>query len=291
MPFKTEIWMSKSEKQKARIEKLRNKYRLVILNDDTFEEKISLKLSRLNVFLLTGLSIIALIAVTALLIAYTPLREYIPGYASTTLKRKADHLALTTDSLEHKISVQQQYLDNIRRILNGDTLETPLADTNITVSEVNLNDGVSAADSALRAFADEEDRFNLTGAASDINTFTFFAPVKGLISGKFDPEANHFAVDVVAPKNTPIKACLDGVVLFADWTVETGHVIVVQHAENTISVYKHNSALLKKQGDVVQSGEALAIIGNSGEQSTGPHLHFELWHNGIQVNPENFISF
>lgn len=283
--------MDKSEKKKARIEKLRNKYRLVILNDDTFEEKISLKLSRLNVFLLTGLSIVLLITLTALLIAYTPLREYIPGYASTSLKRQADHLALTTDSLEQRIDLLQQYNNNIRRILSGDTLETPLADTNVVVSEVSLSDNITPADSALRAFADEEDRFNLNNALQDINTFTFFAPVKGLVSGTFNPEINHLAVDVVAPKNTPIKACLDGVVLFADWTVETGHVIIVQHTENLISVYKHNSALLKKQGDLIQSGEALAIIGNSGEQSTGPHLHFELWHNGIPVDPQNYISF
>ncbi|GGH69475.1 MAG: M23 family metallopeptidase [Bacteroidetes bacterium] len=283
--------MDKSEKKKARIEKLRNKYRLVILNDDTFEEKISLKLSRLNVFLLTGLSIVLLISLTAILIAYTPLREYIPGYASTSLKRQADYLALTTDSLEQKIHIQQQYLDNIRRILSGDTLETPLADTNVVVSEASLSEDITPADSALRAFADEEDRFNLNTALQDINTFTFFAPVKGLVSGTFNPEINHLAVDVVAPRNTPIKACLDGVVLFADWTVETGHVIIVQHTENLISVYKHNSALLKVQGDLIQSGEALAIIGNSGEQSTGPHLHFELWHNGIPVDPQNYISF
>lgn len=284
--------MTKEEKKKARIEKLRNKYRLVILNDDTFEEKISLKLSRLNVFLVATLSILLLIGLTTLLIAFTPLREYIPGYASTELRRQAIELAYTTDSLESRIEIQQQYLDNIQRILRGDTLETtPLADTNVTVAATPLDQAITPADSALRALADEEDRFNLPSGSDDISTFTFFAPVKGLVSGIYDPQVDHQAVDVVAPKNTPVKACLNGVVLFAGWTVETGHVIIVQHTENLISVYKHNSALLKRQGDAVRSGEALAIIGNSGEQSTGPHLHFELWHNGIPVNPQNYISF
>lgn len=283
--------MDKRAKKKARIEKLRSKYRLVVLNDDTFEEKVSLKLSRLNVFLLTGVSIVLLISITAVLIAYTPLREYIPGYASTELKRQADELSVTTDSLEYKIFVQQQYIDNIKRILNGDTLQLTLGDTNVVVSDVNLDEGVSNADSTLREFVDEEERFNLNSALDDINTFTFFAPVKGMVSEVFDPEINHLAVDIVASKNTPIKTCLDGVVIFAEWTVETGHTIIVQHTEDLISVYKHNSALLKKQGDVLQAGEALAIIGNSGEQSTGPHLHFELWHKGIPVDPENYISF
>ncbi len=284
--------MDKDEKKKARIEKLRNKYRLVVLNDDTFEEKLSLKLSRLNVVLFAILSAFVLITLTSLLIAYTPLREYIPGYASTKLKREAIRLASAKDSLEHQVSMQSNYVENIRRILSGDTLTEPVvADTNVTVSDGIFEQGISPADSALRAFADEEDDFNLPTGSNDISNFTFFAPVKGIISGEYDPRIDHQAVDVVAPKNTPIKACLEGVILFAGWTVETGHVVIVQHNDNLISVYKHNSALLKSQGDVVQSGEAIAIIGNSGEQSTGPHLHFELWHEGIPVNPTNYISF
>ncbi len=284
--------MNKEEKKKARIEKLRNKYRLVILNDDTFEEKVSFKLSRLNVVLLGILSAFVLIALTTLLIAYTPLREYIPGYASTKLKKQAIELASAKDSLENVVARQGLYVDNIRRILSGDTLQEELvADTNVTVSDRALEGDISEADSSLRAFADDEDNFNLPTGSDDISNFTFFAPVKGLISGEYDPRVNHQAVDVVAPKNTPIKACLEGVVLFAGWTVETGHVMIVQHTDNLISVYKHNSALLKSQGDIVQAGEAIAIIGNSGEQSTGPHLHFELWHNGIPVDPTNYISF
>lgn len=283
--------MDKGEKKKARIERYRNKYRLVILNDDTFEEKVSLKLSRLNVIILSILSGAVLIVLTILLIAFTGLKEYIPGYASTELRTQAVDLALTTDSLERTLEIQQQYLNNVQRILRGDTIEEPLNDTTTAVTAVTLDPAITPEDSTLRSYAEEEDRFNLSNRSNDIATFTFFAPVKGLVTGTFDPQVNHLAIDIVAAKNTPIKACLDGVVLFADWTVETGHVIIVQHTENLISVYKHNSALLKSQGDLVRSGEALAIIGNSGEQTTGPHLHFELWHNGIPVNPQNYISF
>ncbi|NVK29072.1 MAG: M23 family metallopeptidase [Flavobacteriia bacterium] len=284
--------MSKEEKRKARIEKYRNKYRLVILNDDTFEEKVSLKLSRLNVILVSSVTAVLLIILTILLIAFTPLREYIPGYASTEVKLQIHKQRVQIDSLTQVVGVYDQYYNNFIRIANGDSIEgTELPDTNVAAHPSDLSATISSADSSLRELVDEEDRFNLRAGDPDISTFTFYAPVKGLISGEFDPQSNHLAVDVVAPKNTAIKACLDGVIIISDWTVETGHVIVVQHSDNLISVYKHNSALLKSQGDVVQSGEAIAIIGNSGEQSTGPHLHFELWHNGIPVNPMNYISF
>lgn len=284
--------MSTEEKRKARIEKLRNKYRLVILNDDTFEEKVSLKLSRLNVFLLSGLSGILLIGITILLIAFTPLREYIPGYASTELKLQSFENQRRVDSLQTAVNQYHQYFENFRRIVTGDTIEPiSLQDTVSAVQTASLNTSISPADSALRDYADTEDRFNLPNSNDGIANFTFFAPVKGVISGEYNPQANHQAVDVVAPRNTPIKACLDGVVLMANWTVETGHVIIIQHTDNLISVYKHNSALLKSQGDIVSSGEAIAIIGNSGELSTGPHLHFELWHDGIAVNPTNYITF
>lgn len=284
--------MAKEEKRKARIEKLRNKYRLVILNDDTFEEKISLKLSRLNVFLLSALGSILLIALTTLLIAFTPLKEYIPGYASTEVKLQTWENQRRADSLQHAFEVYSQYVDNFRRVMNGDTLTTTsLPDTNVSVEAAALSSDISPADSTLRALADNEDRFNLPNTNQDIANFTFFAPIKGVISGEYDPQANHLAVDVVAPKNTAIKNCLDGVVLFANWTVETGHVIIIQHSDNLVSVYKHNSALLKSQGDVVSAGEAIAIIGDSGEQSTGPHLHFELWYDGSPVNPTYYITF
>lgn len=283
---------SPKEKKKL-IKKLRNKYRLVILNDDTFEEKLSLKLSRLNVFVLLGFSTIILITATTLLIAFTPIREYIPGYSSTALRRKAFDLALATDSLEQQLVYNQRYLLNIRNILDGkptiNFADTSLADS---VVKQELQKGISKNDSMLREMVEEEEQFNIISSTENekigINLFT---PVKGLVTNAFDARNQHFGVDVVAKTNEVIKACQDGKVLFAEWTAETGHVLLVQHPGEMISVYKHNSALLKKEGDLVRAGEPIAIIGNSGELSSGPHLHFELWFNGNPVNPENFISF
>ncbi len=285
----------KPKEKKKLVQKLRNKYRLVILNDDTFEEKLSLKLSRLNVFFVVGISAVLLVAGTTLLIAFTPLKEYIPGYSSTSLRRKAFNLAMTTDSLRQQITYNQRYLLNIRNIIEGKPIlnfsDTLVSDS---VVKVELNKGVSKRDSQLRNFVEKAEQFDIatTQINSKSNTgFSFFVPVKGLITNGFDAENEHFGIDIVAQKNEVIKACLDGIVIFSEWTSETGHVLIIQHSKEFLSVYKHNSALLKKQGELVKAGEPVAIIGNSGELSTGPHVHFELWYNGNPVNPENFISF
>lgn len=285
----------KSSNQKKIAYKLRNKYRLVILNDDTFEEKLSLKLSRLNVFFIVGFMIIFLITATTLLIALTPLREYIPGYSSTALRRKAFELTLTTDSLERQIGYNERYLLNIRNILEGKPTIN-FADTSMSDSlvKVQLNRSISREDSMLRLMVEEEEQFNLAaGNTKDISftNLSFFSPVKGLITNDFNPQENHLGVDIVARKNEIIKSCQDGIVIFSEWTSETGYTLIIQHRGNFISVYKHNSSLLKEQGETVRAGEPIAIIGNSGELTTGPHLHFELWYDGNPVNPENYISF
>lgn len=275
-------------------QKLRNKYRLVILNDDTFEEKLSVKLSRLNVFFLVGVSIIVLIAATTLLIAFTPLREYIPGYSSTSLKKTALALVAETDSLKNQLNYNQRYLLNIQNVLEGrPTLnfsDTTLADS--TVKE-QLNTGITKADEALRDYVENEDRFNLSNdeEKQSQKTLSFFTPVSGLITQDFDASEGHYGVDIVAQKNEVIKAAQEGVVIFSEWTAETGHVLIIQHANDFLTVYKHNSALLKKQGALVKVGEPIAIIGNSGELSSGPHLHFELWYKGNPINPKSYVLF
>ncbi len=288
--------MATDSEKKAKIsEKLRNKYRLVILNDDTFEEKLSLKLSRLNVFFIVGFAMIFLIASTILLIAFTPLREYIPGYSSTTLRQRALNLVRTSDSLQQQLTYNERYLLNIRNIIEGKPAinfnDSLLSDSTV---KAELNREISAEDQALREFVEEEERFNLNtrnkGALSPVN-FSFFTPVKGIISNSFDPNEGHLGLDIVARKNEVIKAVQDGIVIFAEWTAETGHVIIVQHPGEFLSVYKHNSSLLKTQGELVKAGEPVAVIGNSGELSTGPHLHFELWYNGNPVNPQSYINF
>ncbi len=274
--------------------KLRNKYRLVILNDDTFEEKLSLKLSRLNVFFIVGVSTIVLITATILLVALTPLREYIPGYSSTKLRKRALALTETTDSLMLQLAYNQRYLLNIRNVIEGKPIIN-FADTVVNDSLIieRLNRGVSNRDSALREFVEESERFDLSDNAqrNGIKALGFFTPVNGLVTQTFNPRENHFGIDVVAKKNEVIKAAQEGVVIFAEWTTETGHVLIIQHAEDFISVYKHNSALLKKQGSLVKAGEPIAIIGNSGELTNGPHLHFELWYKGNAIDPQNYVGF
>jgi murein DD-endopeptidase MepM/ murein hydrolase activator NlpD len=275
--------------------RLRNKYRLVILNDDTFEEKVSLKLSRLNVFIIGAIFTFALISGTILLIALTPLREYIPGYASTNLKREVLTLAIKTDSLEAQLKFNEFYISNIGRILQGEAPEDfPQMNPDSTTA-VKIDDGglaISAEDSLLRFTIEEEEKFNISKVTNEkLRLFTFFPPIKGLVTNGFDIQSSHFGVDIVAPENAPVKSCLSGVVVFAGWTSETGHVIAIQHQQDLVSIYKHNSVLLKKQGDFVKTGEAIALLGKTGHLSTGPHLHFELWFNGNPVNPENYIIF
>lgn len=288
--------MAKKVKKRKDIKrKLLHKYRLVILNESTFEEKISFKLSRLNVFVTGSLCIIGLIGLTILLIAFTPLREYIPGYSSTKLKRQATELTYKTDSLVNTLNYTNKYLDNIRMVLRGDIENTEInrdslfEQFKIDPSSVDLNP--IKEDSMLRAEVALEDKYNLFERNSDKSNLVLFPPLSGILSEYYNREKKHFAVDVVAPKDTPIKAVANGIVIFAEWTTETGYVIILEHKDGLLSVYKHNGSLSKSQGDIVRAGEVIASVGNTGEFTTGPHLHFELWDNGNPVNPLDFIDF
>ncbi len=288
-------FIMKKEKKIPLKRKLLHKYRLVILNEDTFEERISFKLTRLNVFVLATISSILLIAFTTLLIAFTPIREYIPGYSSTALKKKAVELNYKTDSLQQVIRLNEQYYGSIKKVLKGEvsTVEfdrdSIIKAANIDVSEVDLNP--IKEDSILREKVDKEDKYNLFETARSKANFVLFPPVNGTISETYNVKEKHYAVDIVVEKNTPIKATADGIVIFAEWTTETGFVIIIEHSHGLISVYKHNASLTKAQGDLVKAGEVVATAGNTGELTTGPHLHFELWSDGYPVNPTNFIDF
>ncbi|SFW56390.1 M23 family metallopeptidase [Cellulophaga fucicola] len=288
--------MAKESKKRKEIKrKLLNKYRLVILNEDTFEEKISFKLSRLNVFVLGWVSTFVLIALTTVLIAFTPLREYIPGYSSTKLKRQATELTYKTDSLVNVLNYTNKYLSNIRMVLSGDVANNKMnrdslfEQVKIDPNTVDLSP--IKEDLNLRAQVALEDKYNLFGNTKTESSLVLFSPVSGTISQDYDKDKKHFAVDVVAPKDSPIKSVAQGTVIFADWTTETGYVIIIEHKDNLLSVYKHNSTLHKSQGEIVKAGEVIATIGNTGELTTGPHLHFELWNNGTSVNPTNYIDF
>ena len=282
--------------------KLRDKYKLVILNDETYEEKLSFKLSRLNVFVATGTLAIFLIIITTIIIAFTPLREYIPGYTDVNLYEKLYQIEELTDSLDADARQKSLYLENLRLILSGrdTTIISPVRQD--TVDHYSgISSYASREDSAFRyefetqlLGGDEEIRLSdhgRTGARPDISSFSFFTPLRGIVTSKFEPATKHFGVDIVSVQNEAIKATLDGVVIFSGWTLETGYTVCIQHENDLISVYKHNSALLKDQGSYVKAGDAIAIIGSSGEYSTGPHLHFELWYNGVPVNPTEFIKF
>ena len=287
--------MAKSKERKKFKKRLLHKYRLLILNEDTFEERVSFKLTRLNVFIVVGFSIIILIALTTFLIAYTPLREYIPGYSSVKLKRQATELMFETDSLKRQLDINQQYYSSIKKVLTGDVDEVDFNKDSILLIEPRDTGGldiqISKEDSLLREQVANEDRYNLFEPASSTVSFSLFPPETGNITQGYDAEEKHYAVDVVVPKNEAIKAAADGIVIFSEWTAETGYVIILDHGNNLISVYKHNASLTKDQGDLVKAGEVIATAGSTGKLSTGPHLHFELWNNGYPVDPTNYISF
>ncbi|GAB4321032.1 MAG: M23 family metallopeptidase [Bacteroidales bacterium] len=282
--------------------KLRNKYRLVILNDETYEEKFSFRLSRLNVFVTVGFTILVLITGTIFLIAFTPLREYIPGYTDVTLSRRVNELLARTDSLEQVVYQKTLYLDNIRKIMSGelpgqDSLLTGSSTASIDPSTVEYRR--SPEDSILRAEFRREATYDLYYSdQSDERTENslpysrlFYTPIEGVVTSEFDIGTGHYGIDLVAKPNEAVRAVLDGTVVFSDWSIETGYTIGIQHSGNFLSVYKHNSVLLKRQGALVKAGEPIAIVGASGELSTGSHLHFELWYNSTPVNPRDYIVF
>ncbi|MDT0606254.1 M23 family metallopeptidase [Croceitalea rosinachiae] len=285
----------KPKKGKEIKKKLLHKYRLVILNENTFEEKISFKLSRLNVFVTGTLFIIVLIGFTTLLIAFSPLREYIPGYSSTRLKRQATELTYKTDSLVTVLNYTNKYLENVRLVLRGDIENNEMNRDSLferyKLDPSNINLAPIQEDLQLREEVELEDKYNLFERTSENLGNILFSPVSGTISQGYDLEKKHFAVDVVAPQDSPVKSVADGIAIFSEWTAGTGYVIIIEHKDDLISVYKHNGSLSKAQGEIVKAGEVIASVGNTGELTTGPHLHFELWVKGKPVNPQDFIDF
>jgi murein DD-endopeptidase MepM/ murein hydrolase activator NlpD len=283
------------------LRRIRDKYRLVILDEETFEERLSFRLSRLNVFVAIGLLSIVLVFITTYIIAFTPLKEYIPGYTDVSMQRRIYELQLRSDSVERALEANERYLGDLRKVLGGEDLRETRelkVDTAHGKNYKNIADKRSVNDSMMRADYENRVKYNLfrsesraQGTSSQIRNLFFYSPLKGIVTSEFDPQRTHYGIDIVAGKNEAIKAIQDGTVIFAGWTVETGYVITLQHPGNVISVYKHNSVLLKKQGNFVKAGESIAIIGESGELSTGPHLHLEIWVNGIPVNPKDYLVF
>ncbi|WP_372744637.1 M23 family metallopeptidase [Lutibacter sp.] len=288
--------MAKKSKNKGRLrKKLFNKYRLVILNEETFEEKLTFKLTRLNVFVFGGLFSILLIIGTTYLIAFTGLKEYIPGYSSTKLKKEATHLVYKVDSLQQVLEVNNLYLGKVKDLLTGKVSGVMFNKDSVFQAVQYNKDSINLSptdqDLEFRSEIERIDRFSIFDEALKETEVVFFAPVIGTLTDGYNPRTKHFAVDIAVQSNTPVKSIADGTVIFAEWTATTGHVIIIEHSGGFISVYKHNTALTKEQGDFVQSGEVIASAGNTGELSTGPHLHFELWSGGYPVNPTYYIDF
>jgi murein DD-endopeptidase MepM/ murein hydrolase activator NlpD len=288
--------MTEEKKDKKKLlKKLRHKYRIVLLQDDTFKEVGFIRLNRLNVISVSGFLLILLIAAFWSLTAYTPLRELIPGYPTAHTRNNIIKNNIRLDSLQKEIKYRDQYFNNINKIIAGEKPDDFMNDFEIQVDE-NPAFARSLADSILRHDVDLAEKLslpNVNGQQSSLklDKLHFFSPVRGMVTNSFNPLNNHFGTDVVAGPNEVVKATLDGTVIMASWTLETGHVIQIQHANNLISVYKHNAELLQKVGMKVKAGDAIAIIGNSGELTTGPHLHFEIWQNGVPLNPEDFVVF
>ena len=283
-------------KEKVRLwDRLKYKYKLSVINETSYEEVFNFRLSQLHV--LTALSVLAVILVvlTILLIAFTDLREFIPGYPDGNMRQMIAQNALRVDSLENELLKRDRFFKSVRLVLNGgDTtsLERSREDT-ARYRNDTIRFQISEQENEFRAAIEERERFNLSLGMKEQNHdyYHFFPPVEGIVTQSFDEKKRHYGTDIVAKANAKVAAVLDGVVIFTDWTVKTGYVIQVQHTNDLISVYKHNSILLKKQGDYVRAGEVLGVVGNTGEESSGPHLHFELWRAGNPLNPENFIKF
>lgn len=283
-------------KEKVRLwDRLKYKYKLSVINETSYEEVFNFRLSQLHV--LTALSVLAVILVvlTILLIAFTGLREFIPGYPDGNMRQMIAQNALRVDSLENELLKRDRFFKSIRLVLNGgDTtsLERSREDT-ARYRNDTIRFQISEQENEFRAAIEERERFNLSLGMKEQNHdyYHFFPPVEGIVTQSFDEKKRHYGTDIVAKANAKVAAVLDGVVIFTDWTVKTGYVIQVQHTNDLISVYKHNSILLKKQGDYVRAGEVLGVVGNTGQESSGPHLHFELWRAGNPLNPENFIKF
>lgn len=306
-------FFKRSEDGRSLSERMRDHYRLVLIDDDTYSEVGSWRLTPLNAYTFFSSIIVATAILVTLLIMYTPLKRYIPGYGDLARTREIAELKSRVRTMEKEIKANQEYHENIRRIMNGEVVQLSKEEAEIRDSDFVDLDSLKAdvaripEDDALRAAVANETvlaprRSAESGSASVVSeqyvpetplerTF-FMSPLSGAeVTSPFNLEKDHLGIDISGVKNSAIRATHDGVVISAGYTVETGYSIAIQHKDNILTIYKHNSVLLKKAGASVKQGEAIAIIGNTGEQSTGPHLHFELWHRGRPVNPADYINF
>jgi len=288
--------MKKETSRSKRIKKkLLSRYRLVILNEQTFEEQLYFRLSRLNVIIIFTFLFALLFTGTIALVSYTPIKEFIPGYASTKMRKQAAENAFKLDSLLNAYRQSNQQLNAIRSVLTGEVKLDEIKESAINLDTQNVVNPSflrrSKQDSLLRSLVEQEDKYSVALTGGSKVDFVLYPPATGSLSQPFDPVNKHYAVDIVLNENAPVKAVAEGTVIFSEWTADTGYVIILEHPYGLLSAYKHNAALSKTQGETVVAGEVIAMAGNTGEYSTGYHLHFELWSDGFPMNPENFIDF
>ena len=288
---------TKNSRWKIFTEQLRNKYRLVILNDDSFAEKFSLRLSPLGIIILLGTVTIIMTALVISLVAFTPFREYIPGYGNVDDRKDILLLSAKADSLENTLTSRDWYITNLLNVFSGKTQgkpEKPVKDSTGKYNKIDIKP--SEQDIKLRTDIETNHLESTSSKVSSgkdnaLSNFFFFTPIKGIITTSYNIKEEHFGVDIVAKENEIIKSTLDGTVIFSGFTTDNGYVIQIQHSNNIASVYKHLSNINKKTGDFVKAGDPIGTIGNSGENSKGPHLHFELWYNGFAINPQEYVAF
>lgn len=282
--------------KEGRTSKLKRKLHIAIFTEKSYEQIFSIKISPITAFISIGFLAILLIAGVIMLVAFTGLREYIPGYPTGEERRLIMSNMQRADSLLFEINKRDRMITDMRNVISGDLpLEAYSQDSMMAISRRNnekIDFTKSKADSLFRIQIEAEEDFNVS-ASKEINPEVeyLYTPIKGILTNKFDEGIGHFGVDIAGREGTRISSVLGGTVIFAEWTVETGFVIQIQHENQMVSIYKHNSKLLKKVGARVVAGEAIALMGNSGELTTGPHLHFELWQSGVPLNPENYVSF
>ena len=287
--------MKNKTTDKGFFKRLNDDYKIVISTDETFEEKFSFKLNKLNTFAFLTLYSTILISATICLVFFTQIREMVPGYPSTELLIKVADLTKKTDSLERQIILDNNFSKSILDVLLG-KVDSVISKETISKESGSVGTSIklvspSYEDSILRQYVEDEDRFNIAKNQLTIENKLFSTPIKGELTQGFNESGKHYALDISADVGTPVRAILDGRVIFSEWSVETGHVIIIDHGDNIISIYKHNSRVSKKQNDYVKGGQVIAYSGDQGSLSSGPHLHFELWKNGIPIDPEPLINF
>ena len=282
------------KKKHTLLDKLSERFHILLVNEKTLERKKLLSSSSLNLIASSFIAFLVVLSASFILIYFTPLKEYFRGYTSVELRQNAVENSMKLDSLESLYIMQSNYINSLKDLLSGNISYEELEENTISnenrITELEIVE-TNQEDSLLRALVEEEDKYNAFDIQGERFTTVLFPPVKGGLSSAFDINNKHYGVDIVMPENSPVHSISEGIVVFSEWTSATGFVIIIEHLNGLTSIYKHNSSIVKSQGDTVGTGEIIAFTGNTGELTTGPHLHFELWYQGEPVDPQSYIEF